>query len=88
MSKAKEKYYEFKRVCDDYFNGVDYDIADYVNELEGQNKIMLGALINVYKQYAAMPDGPLGKGLTNAPFFAIKNIIESMTEKPIEEILK
>jgi hypothetical protein len=79
MSKAKEKYDEGKKYCLNW--GCYQQKENYIKELEKQNEEMLESLIDeVQRAY--------GLGFRQKSHIIImKNIIEKITGKSIEDII-
>jgi hypothetical protein len=58
MSKAKEAYYEHKKIADLNFEGHIDAIDDYVKELEKQNEEMKSFMLHLWVNYE-MPYGTM-----------------------------
>lgn len=47
-----------------------------MEKTEEQNAVKI--LRDIVKQYDAMPDGPLGRGLTNGPFLRAREFLKNI----------
>jgi len=80
MSKAKDDYYEFKKEADLHHEGLCDRSYEYIKELEEHNKEMLEYLIEIFTN-------DIGHKYI-WPTVDAKVIIEKVTGKTIEEVLK
>ena len=47
MSKARDRYYEFKKESESHFEGLQPEITDYISELEAEKSELLEFIKNI-----------------------------------------